>query len=49
MALEKIRDILKMADAHQTAVYAFDALDLNTIEAVIQGAERAGKPVIAML
>lgn len=49
MALEKVRDILKMADAHQTAVYAFDALDLNTIEAVIQGAEHAGKPVIVML
>ncbi len=49
MALEKVREILKVADRQNTAVYAFDALDLNTIEAVVQGAERAQKPVIAML
>ncbi len=49
MALEKVRDILKLADAQKTSVYAFDALDLNTIEAVVQGAERAQKPVIVML
>lgn len=49
MALEKVRDILKLADACNTSVYAFDAFDLNTIDAVIQGAERAKKPVIVML
>lgn len=49
MAFEKVSDILKAAAAQNTAVYAFDALDLNTIMAVVQGAERAKKPVIAML
>lgn len=49
MALERVRDILKLADGHQTAVYAFDALDLNTIAAAVEGAERARRPVIVML
>ena len=47
MRWKKVRDILKLADAQKTSVYAFDApVDLNTIEAVVQGAERAQKPVI---
>ena len=49
MALEKVRDILAVADKNNTSVYAFDAMDADTIYAVIYGAERAGKPVIVML
>lgn len=49
MALERVRDILALGVKYNTAIYAFDALDLDTIYAAIHGAERAGKPVIVML
>ncbi len=49
MALEKVRDILQLGVRDNTAVYAFDATDLDQIYAVLHGAERANKPIIAML
>lgn len=49
MALERVRDILALGKSYNTAIYAFDATDLDTVYATIQGAERAGKPVIVML
>ena len=49
MALERVRDILALGVKYNTAIYAFDAMDLDTVYATIHGAERAGKPVIVML
>ena len=49
MSLEIVKDLLLEADRHQTAVLAFDAVDYVTVTAVIEGAQRAGCPVIVML
>lgn len=49
MPLAKVSDILKSAQEANTAVYAFDCLDLNTITAAVRGAELARKPIIIML
>jgi len=49
MSLEKVKDLLQEADRHQAAVLAFDAMDYVTVTAVIEGAQRAGCPVIVML
>lgn len=49
MPLAKVRDLLADAQKQNTSVLAFDAFDYNTIFACIQGAEKAGKPVILML
>lgn len=49
MALERVRDILALGVKYNTAIYAFDAMDLDTVYATIHGAERVGKPVIVML
>ena len=48
MAFCKVRDILQMGVRDNAAVYAFDAAGLEQIWAVIQGAEKANKPVIVM-
>ncbi len=49
MALEKVRDILKDADARNASVIAFDAMDYPTISSAIYGAQAVRRPVILML
>lgn len=49
MAFEHVRDILALEIEYNAAIYAFDAMDIDTVYASIKGAERAGKPVIVML
>lgn len=49
MAIEKVKTILEMADKANTAVLAFNCSDFNMISSVLQGAEKANKPVICML
>ena len=49
MALEKVHDILKLADEHDTSVIAFNCYDYNTVKSVITVAEELRKPVICML
>lgn len=49
MALEKVRDILKLADEAKTSVIAFNCTDYNTVKPVITIAEELRKPVICML
>lgn len=49
MSLERVRDILKDADRHQSSVIAYDAFDYNTISSAIAGAADVRRPVIVML
>ncbi len=49
MGLEKVSDILKMADKENTSVIAFNCTDYNTIYSVITVAEELKKPVLCML
>jgi ketose-bisphosphate aldolases len=49
MAYEKVRDLLEIGKQHNASILAFDALNVDTIAAVVQGAEIANKPVIVML
>lgn len=49
MGLERVKDLLAEAQKRNTSVIAFDACDYNTVQACIEGAEAAGRPVIVML
>jgi len=49
MSLEKVSDILKLADQAKTSVIAFNCTDYNTIYSVITVAEELRKPVLCML
>ena len=49
MAIEKVKTILKMADAAKTSVLAFNCTDYSTIKCVVDVAEELQKPVICML
>lgn len=49
MALEKISEILRMADALHTAVIAFICIDYNMVRAAVEVAEERQTPIIIML
>ncbi len=49
MSLERVSDILKMADRAKTSAIAFNCSDYNNIYAAITVAEELHKPVIIML
>ena len=49
MGLEKVSDILKAADKANTSALAFNCVDYNMIQPVVQVAEELNKPVIIML
>lgn len=49
MALVKVSEVLKMADAAHTSAIAFNCVDFNTVHSVITVAEELQKPVIIML
>jgi ketose-bisphosphate aldolase len=49
MAVEKVSEILKMADKAQTAAIAFNCTDYSMIKAVVRVAEELQKPTIIML
>ena len=49
MALVKVSEVLKMADAANTSAIAFNCVDFNTVHSVITVAEELQKPVIVML
>ena len=49
MSLEKVSQILKMADKAKTSAIGFNCLDYNTVKSVITVAEELNKPVIVML
>lgn len=49
MALCKVGDILKKADAAKTSAIAFNCSDYNMIHALVTAAEQVHKPVICML
>lgn len=46
MSRASTRELLRMANANETAVGAFNVVHLETAEAIISGAERAGASVI---
>lgn len=49
MAIETVKNLLKLADQANTAVIAFECSDYNMAYAACAAADRAGKPVILML
>ena len=49
MALERVSDILKMADKANTSAIAFNCTDYNMIQSVVKVAEELNKPTIIML
>lgn len=49
MALEKVNEILKMADRAKTSAIAFNCVDYTMIKSVISVAEELNKPTIIML
>ena len=49
MALVKVSEVLKLADAANTSAIAFNCVDFNTVHSVITVAEELQKPVIVML
>ena len=49
MALVRVREILKMADAANTSVIAFNSSDFNMIHSVFKIAEELKKPALVML
>ena len=49
MALEKVSNILNMADRANTSAIAFNCTDYGMIQAVVKVAEELNKPVIVML
>ena len=49
MALERVGEILKMADGAHTSAIAFNCMDYSMIHSVVTAAEAANKPVIIML
>ena len=49
MAIERVRDILQMADKANTSAIAFNCMDYNMIHSVITVAEELQKPAIVML
>jgi len=49
MALERVSKILKMADAANTSVIAFNCTDYNMVYSVVTVAEEQNKPVIVTL
>ena len=49
MSLEKVSDILKMADKAKTSAIAYNCTDYNTVYSAITIAEEMNKPVICML
>ena len=49
MALVKVSEVLKLADAANTSAIAFNCVDFNTVHSVITFAEEQQKPVNVML
>lgn len=49
MALEKVSEILRMADKANTSVIGFNCADFNMVHSVITVAEELNKPAIIML
>ncbi|NLV57643.1 MAG: class II fructose-bisphosphate aldolase [Clostridiales bacterium] len=49
MALEKVSEILKMADRAKTSAIAFNCVDYPMIKSVVKVAEELNKPTIIML
>ena len=49
MALEKTFDIIKDAQAHNTAVFSVNCIDYNTIAGLIRAAEETQTPVLVQL
>ncbi len=49
MAMERVSEILKMADKAKTSAMAFNCVDYNMIRSVVTAAEEVQKPVIIML
>ena len=49
MSMEKVSNILKMADKARTSALAFNCADYMTVKCVIETAEELQKPVICML
>ena len=49
MAMERVGEILKMADRAHTAALAFNCMDYSMIHAVVTAAEVLNKPTIIML
>jgi len=49
MAMERVSEILKMADQANTSAIAFNCTDYNMVKSVITVAEELQKPVIVML
>ena len=49
MALSRVIDIIQKADRQGSAVIGFNCIDCATVRAAIWGAEKAGKPVLAVL
>lgn len=49
MALERVKDILKMADEANTSAIAFICIDYNMVYSVIKTAEKTNTPAIVML
>lgn len=47
--LERVKNILKMADECRTAALSFICIDYNMVWSVIKGAEKKNTPVIVML
>lgn len=49
MALVRVGEILKMADAAKTSAIAFNGMDFNMVHSVVTVAEELNKPTIIML
>ncbi len=49
MALEKVKEILKMADEAKTSAIAFICTDYNMVYSVVKTAEKTNTPAIVML
>ena len=48
MAMERVGEILKMADRAHTAALAFNCMDYSMIHAVVTAAEALNKPTLIM-
>lgn len=49
MALERVKDILRMADEAKTSAIAFICIDYNMVYSVVKTAEKTNTPAIVML
>lgn len=49
MPITPVREILKLADANNTSVIAFNCFDYNTVYSAIHAADEIGKPIMVML